>query len=822
MREARRSAKVPREEPKAILALGLALAALLSACSDDRETDAATAFDAGVRAALAHTDGLVSRSAHFDQESVLAGLAPNRRSGFHYRFDDRWREAEISVGAGARPEPASAHVLLPRTSPYTRERRDGREVVALELLPGDVLETPTPLGIPVDEVAEFELEVGTSEFESIELGWAHSDEADPGRRGQRRSHSDIGWTRIDLVADGRLHTYRVNAHTALQRDRHPGDLRRLFLRARGGGALEVGPVRLVGPGEIYGREPVGRDYVELGGEMRRVLYARTPASLRYRLPEVEGPLALRTGLAMPRGSGTAEFRVVYRDAAGERELLRQRVEGDDRWTDLEVSLPANRSGPFEIALTAEGPEGAVGFWSNPLVYGPRAEPFNIVMIVQDTLRADRLSAYGHTRPTSPHTDALAARGVLFENAFSQATMTRPSAASMMTGLYPTAAGVWGFRDVLSERYLTLAEVLRSQGFATAAFVGNPNAGPYAGVQQGFSVLVHRFGGRAREPGERFLVQTAEDILAERLFEWLAENRDRNFFLYLHLVDPHAAYDAPAPYDAWYREAPSAGTPVAPDPGLDPKGVSHPTDEGRRRLYDGEVRYNDEQIGRFLARLEADGLLDDTLVVMTSDHGEFLGDRDPELWRHRPPGYREVLHVPLILHYPDRLPQGERVSTNVQLIDLFPTLMELAEIERSQFLLQGESLLPVIAGTQGDRIAISDEVVGRDRSERQPWGSVFFRGRHYLDSRTFGATTGSPTGPRAFDWRRDPGERVDLVPAGDAPLQPRASRFLGDLVARNARIRENLRAPAKGPIELDSEVQEQLRGLGYVDPSEGAR
>jgi arylsulfatase A-like enzyme len=397
---------------------------------------------------------------------------------------------------------------------------------------------------------------------------------------------------------------------------------------------------------------------------------------------------------------------------------------------------------------------------------------------------------------------------------------------MMTGLYPTAVGVWNFHEMLDDRFITLAEVLRNQGFATAGFIGNPNAGPYAGVHQGFSLLVHQFAGRKQQSHERYLIRTIEDILSERLYEWLDEVKNRNFFLYVHLVDPHGAYDAPAPYDRWYQEKPEGEPVLDYDVRLDPLRVETPTADGRRRLYDGEIRYNDEYLAKFLEKLNERGLLRRTLVIFASDHGEFLGDRDADLWAHRPPGYVDVLHVPLMMVLPGTLPEGKRVPENVQLLDIMPTVLELAGVPTDSLLLQGDSLVSLMQGQEldfwRDRIVVSDEVIGRPHDDRRSWGSVFHRDLHYLNSRKFSdlaALANGSVDPRTtlkvFDLRRDPREQRDLGVGADTPLAPASVDFLGKLIARNTEMSEALTQDASETIELDPTIQDQLRGLGYL-------
>ena len=146
---------------------------------------------------------------------------------------------------------------------------------------------------------------------------------------------------------------------------------------------------------------------------------------------------------------------------------------------------------MRLSLRAAGDPANVAFWASPIVSGAPAEPFNVIVLVEDAERADYLSLYGHPARTTPFKEKLAAeRGVVvFEHAIAQATKTRPSAGAYMTGLYPTATGLWHFSDVLSDRHLTWAEVMRAQGYATASFLQNGNVGPFAGLHQGFDRVV---------------------------------------------------------------------------------------------------------------------------------------------------------------------------------------------------------------------------------------------------------------------------------------------------------------------------------------------
>jgi arylsulfatase A-like enzyme len=249
-------------------------------------------------------------------------------------------------------------------------------------------------------------------------------------------------------------------------------------------------------------------------------------------------------------------------------------------------------------------------WSSPRIVSPPARRFNVVVMLEDAQRADYLSVYGHPHPTTPFKERLMAeRGILFELALSQATQTRPSVGSFMTSLYPTASGVWSFSDVLSDRHLTLAEIMRHQGYATAAFVQNGNAGPFAGMHQGFDQFLDPFavGG-----------ETATVFGGPPVEDWLREHLDQNFFLYLHVIDPHGPYEAPEPIRAQHlpRIAPdSPRVPRAPE--LDPDWIADPSVDSRRRLYEAEIEANDREVERFFALLDELGLAESTLVIMAS-------------------------------------------------------------------------------------------------------------------------------------------------------------------------------------------------------------
>jgi arylsulfatase A-like enzyme len=478
------------------------------------------------------------------------------------------------------------------------------------------------------------------------------------------------------------------------------------------------------------------------------------------------------------------------------------VSGSAGWHPLRVDLGAFAGRDAVLRIRLGGRAGAVGFLASPRVSGAPARRLNVLMVVEDTLRADHLGAWGHARATSPVKDHLAKEGVVFTRAISQATKTRPSVPSYMTGLYPATTGVWDFHDRLPPAFVTLAEILRSQGFETGSFVQNTNAGPAAGLHQGFD----------RTLSQRVAGVRPQDVYGDLVLDWWAARRDRNVFAYVHVLDPHGTYDPPEPYDAWYRSL-GRGTPVERDPRLDPPGVEHPTVEGRRLRYDGEIAHNDARFTALLEGLRSLGVLDDTLIVFFSDHGEHQGEHG--VWEHAPPGFLPVLHVPLLLWLPEVLPGGARVEAPVELIDVVPTVLELAGIAPDDLVLQGRSLLALLGDETPPPVPVlSEEAISyrRDRPGRVR-GSVFHGPWHLLYTRHRDQKR-----LRVFDLADDPNETRSALPwlRLDPFLEPRVLRSLRRVKAANLALGGTYGRVERRTVELDPEAREQLRALGYIE------
>jgi len=786
-------------------ALALLLLGALLAARDPFAVDAWRIERAGDRS-LRRAVELARRAESFDQRKVLAALPPSPQNGPSFRFDDHLEEARLVSGEAPGTEPprhlprfdfdGSDPIPLLPFVPHTLEQG----WIKLRAGPDDALMTRQPLDVPIHELSEIEVRLQVHRATEMVLGLSKL-ELDGWHQG-RLDHEVVGRVSAPLLPDAQPHTYRVRVSEAMRLHFGPDDVvRTLFLLPSNhpDDPVEVDYVHLVGPAGSQGEAACGRTSQRLGQVLRPGLYCRTASALVF--PAVEVPAerpVLSLALGIAEASPPVTFEVTLDVDGLSHSVLSESVAGHDGWRPLSVDLSPFAGKRVDVSLHTRGHRG-VGFWASPLLQGRPHKRQNVVVILEDALRADYLSLSGLPLKTTPVKDALAARGVVFERAVSQATKTRPSCPSLMTSLFPTAHGVWHFEDRLHEAYVTLAEVLRSQGYRTAAFTQNGNGGAFAGLDQGFDESL----------GPTGIGDRAEDVFGGPVHDWLVRNQDRNFFLYLHVLDPHGPYDPPEGFRDWYRPS-LLRTPVARDRVLDPPWVEKPTLEGRRIRYAAEVNHNDTQLPRLLQTLESLGLVESTLLVFVADHGEHLGERG--LWDHRPPGFTQVLHVPLILVEPGVLPAGRRIKEPVQLVDVMPTLLEHLGIPREPLLLQGDSLFPLLLGGSPwpPRLVYSEEPMSAmTKQEPGVWASIFFGRWHVLKSRL--------PATEVFDVDRDPEE---LAPLPLGKLDGWATRRLEVLMARlkqaNMAIWQATVSGHPEGIVVDPEDRAALRALGYVE------
>jgi arylsulfatase A-like enzyme len=429
---------------------------------------------------------------------------------------------------------------------------------------------------------------------------------------------------------------------------------------------------------------------------------------------------------------------------------------------------------------------------------------NLIFILIDTLRPDHLGCYGYGRPTSATLDALSAESVLFEEAVSASSWTRSSIATLFTSTLPSTNGVMRADAVLRRNRLTLPELLREAGYRTVGFNANVTISDKFGFDQGFDLF--ETAGRERA-----------ETITNLALEWIEENSEkRPFFLYLHYLDPHAPFDAPSPFGGMFEEfyEGTVGDRYYPDlmvgdtmkRQLDESDVTH-----LRDLYDGEIRYLDSHLHRLVNELKRLGLTDTSWIIVASDHGEeFL---EHGRLGHNTTLYDEVLRVPLLIHLPGAKYGGRRIAAQVGLIDLAPTLLEVAAVNVPQRM-RGQSLRNWLETGEDlphpNRPIRSELGYSLSRPERTPilWQSA--RTPEAKAILTFDLERGVFR-EEVFDLLRDPLETTPLAPG--PRLDSLLVRLEGAMPERGALATRVLQS---GPgREIDPETRRQLRALGYL-------
>lgn len=470
----------------------------------------------------------------------LEDLPPSPINGVIYRFDQMLNDADFdctqtsSEGSEFRIEFLDTDPARFSPIPNVSEIKDG--ILHLRHLPEHAIMTLAPLKMPFSKAAFMEIRIRSSNGGTVKLGFS----SNPSIKWQE-SHEIVAYD-LPILRDNQFHTYRINLNTLLY-PLHASTqaLERIFIVPPDvkDTVVDIDWVRILGPDALFVQGRPYSSYETIGGEMRRVIVFHTPCRISYevKVPVKNPRLTFGFGIPFPGHSNKVSITVSQEDR-GLPLLYTSIISHNDGWVNAEINLDRFAGKTARISLDSVGEETVV-FWSHPMLFGKPRKPMHIIMILEDALRADHLGAWGYERPTSPFRDTFFSMGTRFEFAFSQATATRPSVPSLMTSLFPTATGVWSLSDRLGSRWVTLAEVLSFQGFHTASFAQNSNAGPMAGLHQGFDRVFDAAGHESDTP---------TSINGEELGAWIEQHSDKNFFLYVHILDPHGPY-APPPLGA---------------------------------------------------------------------------------------------------------------------------------------------------------------------------------------------------------------------------------------------------------------------------------
>lgn len=468
----------------------------------------------------------------------------------------------------------------------------------------------------------------------------------------------------------------------------------------------------------------------------------------------------------------------------------------------------------------------------------------------DALRADHLSCYGYTRETTPNIDEIAATGIRYSRCFSPATWTKPASASILTGAYPPVHGMRTREDTFVTDIPRLPELLSKRGFTTAGFSTMGNVSKSLGYGRGFDeyydlyknpdIVEKRATTSAdseeleHESADKIALPRAEDLTAE-FTEWL-EQTDDDFFAFMWSIEPHIPYNPPEDYrgfiDSTYEGPVDGERETLPE-------VETEEDLSRlKRLYDGEIKYNDDEIGQIVSALKQKGEYEDTLLIIAGDHGDAFNEHGRLTHGHLP--YDELIHVPLILKPPNGKQIVKPEITEItSLVDICPTIADAAGINSIPDTVQGRSLPPF--GKEGSSSPVFSETRSRDiypafysiRTERWKYMCVDNPDRSFetaLETLTQlyerGIIVDILRNPRyylsrylhsedefLFDLEKDTLESENLV-SEEFNVASELRENLQTWLEDGERIHKSL--SETGRIDIDSGTDEQLRKLGYLD------
>jgi arylsulfatase A-like enzyme len=452
---------------------------------------------------------------------------------------------------------------------------------------------------------------------------------------------------------------------------------------------------------------------------------------------------------------------------------------------------------------------------------------NIIFLVIDALRPDVLPCYGNKIVQAPNIEEIADSGVVFKQAYTALPKTLPSLCSFLTGLYPRTHGVLEMGIPLRGNQATLAEILKLKGYRTGAFIANyVLKNDISGLKQGFDYYLADFPLKEQTVGiqGRFnpLVEKRANTLTDSILRWLEVNYSGKFFIWAHYMDTHAAYDPPPPYNKMYNNI----NKVLPNFKIKPDLIHYQAKiKGKEDFlyylsqYYGEVSFCDEQIGRLLDFLHNRDLYNNTLIIITADHGESLGEHK-RFFSHGHNLFQENLRIPLIFSLPSVIEGKKKISTPALSIDLLPTILHLLKIKTAGNI-QGENLLDFIRGDKRERskpILVQAYGGGSWGLIQGKWKLIYqIQGRNY----------------QLFNLSQDPHEKKNLsknnakkvsqlrqllkstihsMPNNTIINQPRLLQLKNSIALR---IWSKKKVPIDQREDLSPEVKQRLKALGYI-------
>ncbi|MDH5714092.1 MAG: sulfatase-like hydrolase/transferase [Candidatus Aminicenantes bacterium] len=423
---------------------------------------------------------------------------------------------------------------------------------------------------------------------------------------------------------------------------------------------------------------------------------------------------------------------------------------------------------------------------------------NVLIFVMDAAQPSHMSAYGYHRKTTPNIDGIGKDGTIFLNGYCQAVYTRASVASLMTGLYTDVHDVLHPEDKLNNNAVTMTEVFQNSGYQTAAFVAMGNASSAFGFQQGFDYFYESF-------KQETYTARAEDFLPA-LLPWIEEHRSEPFFLYVHFREPHSLIDPPSPFTDMFDKEYQGSI----DPHTDRERImSHEIEMTPRDLYhiiatyDASIYYVDSIIGKITDKLKSCGLYNRTIIIIIADHGEALWEHG--FFGHNVHLYEEISRIPFIIKLPSPAGiEGLKNEALVQTIDLFPTLVDILQLPTHNAVLQGNSLLPLLAGSTN---SVNEFLYFRTLWQTPRYG---VRGTDY--KYIYYTRTGEE---ELYNLRDDPQERTNLMGSKEAIEIENYFRQQLSIWLHQQRSLSRIYSVVELASEIDEATIKNLKALGYI-------
>jgi arylsulfatase A-like enzyme len=567
--------------------------------------------------------------------------------------------------------------------------------------------------------------------------------------------------------------------------------------------IEVDYIRFLPKRAKYGSRRFGNAQEMINNQIRNGIFMHCPDSIKYKIKLPEGGfVSFGMGILSPQETVTFSLWLINNNE--EKKLFQQQVTDAERWFDVSFEIPSQDNEETFLKFKCESTQpGSIAFWSNPYLIRKDMEikKPNVILYLIDALRADSLGAYGYHRKVSPFMDKVAQKGVLFLNCYSSSSWTRPSVPSLLTSLYPPTHGVSDYIFQLPDSIETLAEILRSHGYLTAMMTDNPHVGSTANMQQGFDFLLEQpaVSGLFKSRDKNiWLAHNSSALLNEKVIPWLEHHQHMPFFLFIHNMDVHAPYIPPPPFDNIFDPDYKGNINGTFDKTIGfRQAVSIDDKRHVRALYDGEIRNTDEYIRRLMAKMKNLKIENDTFFIITADHGEEFLDHNG--WNHGRTLYNELLKIPLILYYPERLPKGKKIETPVSIVDIMPTIIDIVNIKQDTHA-EGESLLPIIDGAKRRQKFLFSSY------KRRLYSLVDGEWKFIVDKKN--------NRVQLYNILSDPQEKTNLANAKQE-LAKKYNKVIEDWLTEQKKNLHLFRQNSIQRIEIKTEELEALKALGYI-------